>query len=216
MTSIGSTIRRAFGPYERQVAEAYRRIFIDLDDLAGAIRARLSATPPARILEIGCGEGALAERLVRDWPEARYLGIDIIAHLGRMYAGAEGNVSFRQVTAQDLARQTPGAFDLVVINDVLHHVPEALRPEIVAAARDLLRPGGCLLLKDWARRPTPIHAACYVADRYIGGDATVRYMRLDEQRALIGAAFGAAALVEECTIAPWRHNHAFFVTRSDG
>lgn len=211
MTSIGATIRRALGPYERPVAEAYRRMFINLDDLAAAIRQRVT---PTRILEIGCGEGALAERLVHDWPDAHYTGIDIIGHLGRMYEGPVHNVVFRQVTAQDLAQETPGAFDLVVINDVLHHVPTPLRPEIMTAARDLLCPGGCLLMKDWARRPTPIHAACYAADRYIGGDTTVRYMSLDEQRALIHDAFGVNAQIAECTIAPWRHNHAFFVTRT--
>ncbi len=58
---LGPQIRRLFGPYERQVAEAYKRVFIDLDDFAG--RLRLWVPHPARILEVGCGEGAMMERL---------------------------------------------------------------------------------------------------------------------------------------------------------
>lgn len=208
MSSLGATIRRAFGPYEREVSELYRRLFIDLDDLAGRIR---DWAAPRSILEIGCGEGALAERLAREFPRADYLGIDIIPHLGRLYDGPSDRVRFRQVDAAVLAGEAPGRFDLVVINDVLHHVPPAARRDLLAAARRLLAPDGHMILKDWVRRPTPIHAACYVADAYVGGDRGVRYMTMDEQRRLIAEGFGPEAVVAEASVAPWRHNHAFLV-----
>jgi 2-polyprenyl-6-hydroxyphenyl methylase/3-demethylubiquinone-9 3-methyltransferase len=207
MNSIGATIRRAFGPYERHVAEAYRRIFINLDDLAGRIR---SWCAPQSIVEIGCGEGALAERLMRDFPTASYLGIDIVPHLGRLYRGPKDRAHFRQVIAEDLAAEG-NRFDLVVINDVLHHVPADERLGILVAAGNLATPGGHIMLKDWIRRPTPIHAACYFADAIIGGDRSVRYMPMSEQRELIMAAFGSGAVVDEVSVAPWRHNHAFLI-----
>ena len=206
--SIGATIRHSFGPYERQVAELYRGMFVNLEDLAGKIR---TWSAPQRVLEIGCGEGALAERVARDFPQSDYLGIDIISHLGRMYAGPEHNVSFRQVTAQDLAIEQPHRFDLILINDVLHHVPDDLRAEILDAARRLLAPRGSLIFKDWVRRVSPIHALCYFADAYIGGDKTVRYMPLGEQRDLIARVFGEGAIAAEATIKPWRHNRAFLI-----
>ena len=206
--SLGATIRKAFGPYERQVSDLYRRIFIDLDNLSARIG---SWTAPRSILEIGCGEGALAERLMRNFPQASYLGIDIIPHLGRQYDGPRDQARFRQVRAEALADEIGGQFDLVVINDVLHHVPPSERAGLLAAARRLLAPGGRVVLKDWLRRPTPIHAACYIADAFIGGDRGVRYMTLDEQRQLISAAFGPGAVVSEGSIAPWRHNHAFLI-----
>ncbi|WP_238368505.1 class I SAM-dependent methyltransferase [Mesobacterium pallidum] len=210
MGSIGRTVRKAFGPYERQVSELYRRIFIDLEDMSRAIR---DWSEPTDILEIGCGEGALAERLTRDFPQAHYTGIDIIPHLGRLYEGPADRVQFQQVTAEDLAVQQPGRFDLVVINDVLHHVPDALREGILVAARDLLAPGGKLVFKDWVRRPTPIHAAVYVADVHVGGDKGVRYMPLDEQEALIARVFGAGAVTARRSIAPWGQNLAFLVEK---
>ena len=104
--------------------------------------------------------------------------------------------------AADLAEELGGHFDLVVINDVLHHVPPAQRDGLLTAARRLLAPDGHLVIKDWLRRPTPIHGACYFADAYIGGDRGVRYMAIEEQRRLIDAVFGPEAVVAESSIAP--------------
>lgn len=205
---IGRAIRRALGPWERQASELYRSMFIDLEDMSALVRAW---SKPERIIEIGCGEGALAERLVRDFPDAQYTGIDIIPHLGRMYSGPRDRVAFRQITAEDMARDHAGAFDLVVINDVLHHVPAALRPGILCASRSLLAPGGSLILKDWVRRPTPVHAAVYIADAVIGGDRGVAYMTADDQRRLIADSFGDHAVLAERSVRPWRQNLAFHV-----
>ncbi len=208
MASVGASVRRALGPYERQAAELYRRIFIDLEDLSDCIG---NWADPKSICEIGCGEGALAERLCRDFPDATYLGIDIIPHLGRMYEGSRAE--FLQIDAQDLAEKRAGQFDLVVINDVMHHVPVAIRAEILSAAKKLLMAGGVLVFKDWLKRKTPIHAACYVADVHIGGDKNVAYMDMEEQRDLITLVFGPDAIVAEQSVKPWSQNHAFKVVR---
>lgn len=208
MASIGASVRRAFGPYERQVSELYRRVFIDLENLADCIHNWSDAKA---ICEIGCGEGALAERICRDFPDASYLGIDIIPHLGRMFEG--DRAEFRQIDAQDLAEERAGQFDLVIINDVMHHVPGPLRADILEAAKKLLMPGGILIFKDWLRRKTPIHAACYIADVHIGGDKNVAYMAMDEQRDLILSVFGSDAIAAEQSIKPWSQNHAFKIVR---
>src|ERR1700737_3902722 len=63
----GPLIRRSFGPYERVITEAYRRVFTKLDDFIGLV---LVWVPQARrILEVGCGEGAITERLVEAYPD---------------------------------------------------------------------------------------------------------------------------------------------------
>lgn len=208
MSSFGATVRKSLGRYERPVSEIYRSVFINLEDLASSIR---NWSQPKRILEIGCGEGALAELVVRDFPQAEYLGIDIISHLARMYAGPLDNVEFRQITAEDLSTELPGHFDLILINDVMHHVPDALRLGLLIAAKELLAPGGSLIFKDWVRRASPIHALCYVADVYVGGDKSVRYMPLDEQRNMLTEVFGAGSIVAEANIRPWDHNQSFLV-----
>src|SRR6266550_6369923 len=97
---LGPLIRHLFGPYERQVAEAYKRVFIDLDDFAG--RLRLWVPHPARILEVGCGEGAMMERLATIYRGATITGIDIKSTVGRLYRGDTARVTFLQRTADML------------------------------------------------------------------------------------------------------------------
>lgn len=210
MSSVGSRIRRAFGPYERSVADLYRRCFVDLDELSRCIR---DWTHPRSIVEIGCGEGALAERLTQAFPSASYLGIDIIPHVGRLYQGSRERVVFRQISSRQLVGERSRQFDLVVIADVLHHVERPLRASVLESARDLMTADGHLVLKDWVKRRSAIHAACYFADVYIGGDRNVEYMTLEEQKTLIEFTFGPGAIKKEAFIAPWRHNCAFLVSK---
>lgn len=208
MAGLGAIVRHSLGRFERPVSDAYRGIFINLEHLGAVIEDWAS---PRSILEIGCGEGALAEILQKRFPEAAYLGIDIIPHLGRMYAGPRDKVRFEHIRAELLAEERSGAFDLIVINDVLHHVPRAERPDVMLAAKKLRAPGGLLVLKDWCRRPTLIHAMVYTADVHIGGDKSVHYMSLDEQKRLIKDTFGSATIRDEKTIRPWAQNHAFLI-----
>jgi 2-polyprenyl-6-hydroxyphenyl methylase/3-demethylubiquinone-9 3-methyltransferase len=208
--AIGPIVRRAFGPYERQVAEAWRALFFNLDDWIAL--AASWAPGSRRILELGCGEGYSTERLAALFPDAEILAVDIAPNIGRLYAAPAERVQFRIAYAEDLAAECPGQFDLVVLTDVLHHVPGAMRPSLLAAARDLLAPGGVLAFKDWERRWSPIHALAYSADRWLTGDR-IAYLTLDEARDILAQTFGAAALGRTCHVAPWAHNYAIRVKR---
>ena len=94
--------------------------------------------------------------------------------------------------------------------DVLHHVPGALRVDLLGAIRATLAPGGVFVFKDWERKPTPIHWLCHASDRWITGDA-VSYLTRAEMRDALARSFGAAALVAEAPVAPWRNNIATLV-----
>lgn len=205
---IGPAIRRLFGPHERRVSEAYRAIYFDVDAFIRRIRAW---TPDARrILEVGCGEGAITQRLVAAYPGAAITGIDISPRVGRLYEGPAGAARFLETTVQELAAAEPGRYDLVVLADVLHHVPDAMRQPLLDAIRTLMAPGACLAFKEWERNGTPIYWLGYASDRWITGDR-IQYMTRDEVRGRIAAAFGAEAMVDEARIAPWRNNIATLV-----
>lgn len=206
--AIGPMVRRAFGPFERQVAEAWRALFFDLDDW---ITMAAGWAPGARrILELGCGEGYSTERLAAAFPDAEIMAVDIAPNIGRLYAGPADRVQFRIAYAEDLAAESAGRFDLIVLTDVLHHVPGPLRASLLGAARQLLAPGGVLAFKDWERRWSPIHALAYSADRWLTGDR-IAYLTLDEARGLLAEVFGADALGPTRHIAPWAHNYAIRV-----
>lgn len=206
--AVGSYIRRMFGPYERHISEAYRAIFFDIDSFVRKIREwRPTASA---ILEVGCGEGAVTERLRAAYPDAKITAIDIIPGPGRLYNGEMNGVQFCQSDVQTVAADEPGQYDLVVLCDVLHHVPLDLRQSLLDAIRTTLAPHGVLIFKKWERSRTPIHWLCFASDRWLTGDR-VAFMTRAEMRRQLMLSFGEAALDAEMTLAPWRNNVATVV-----
>jgi 2-polyprenyl-6-hydroxyphenyl methylase/3-demethylubiquinone-9 3-methyltransferase len=95
-----------------------------------------------RVVDVGCGGGILAESMALRG--ASVLGIDLgekalgVARLHKLESGAA--VEYRLVSAEALADEMPGAFDLVTCLEMLEHVPDPA-PVIDACAR-LAKPGG--------------------------------------------------------------------------
>jgi len=106
-----------------------------IERLAGGLSGR-------RIVDVGCGGGILAEAMAAKG--ATVTGIDLaekplkVAMLHRMEIGS--NVDYRLVSAEDLAAESPGAFDMVTCMEMLEHVPDP--PAIVNACAKLVKPGG--------------------------------------------------------------------------
>ena len=132
------------GRYERQISEQYRSIYVDVDAFVATVQSW--AVSPKRILEVGCGEGAVTERLAAAYPDAKITAIDITPRVGRD-AGPRDKVTFLQSPVQEIAASEPRQFDLVVLSDVMHHVPDALRQDILNAIKGALAPGGVFVFK---------------------------------------------------------------------
>jgi 2-polyprenyl-6-hydroxyphenyl methylase/3-demethylubiquinone-9 3-methyltransferase len=197
-----------FGPYERQISEAYRSIYIDIDAFVELIRKWKPSA--SRILEVGCGEGAVTQRLSAAYPDAKINAIDITPRIGRLYQGSLDNVRFIQCAVQEIATAESGQYDLVVLSDVLHHVPIAFRRGLLDAIRTALARHGTLVFKDWERNYAPIHWLCYASDRWLTGDR-ISYMTRREMRACLALTFGENALVAEVRVGPWWNNLATLI-----
>ena len=97
-----------------------------------------------RVLDVGCGGGILAEAMAARG--ARVTGIDMgdaplkVAQLHLLESGLE--VDYRKVEAEALARDMPGAFDVVTCMELLEHVPDP--SAMVQSCATLVRPGGWL------------------------------------------------------------------------
>ena len=91
--------------------------------------------PPAHVLEVGCGQGELAEALVAAGYDV--LAIDPEAPSGRI---------FRRTTIEEL--EEPGPFDAVVASRSLHHVGDL--GTVLDKIAVLLRPGGAVILDEFA------------------------------------------------------------------
>ena len=205
---LGPLVRRMFGPFEQQISDAYRSIYIDIDAFAELMR--LWQPNATNVLEVGCGEGAVTQRLNATFPDAKITAIDITPRVGRLYCGPLDHVTFAQCTVQDIAASECGSYDLVVLSDVLHHVPVDLRQGILDAIREVLAPQGILIFKDWQRNYAPIHWLCYASDRWLTGDS-VSYMTRDEMRRILAKSFGESALIAEARVRPWWNNLATLV-----
>lgn len=206
---IGRIVRKAFGRHERRVAEMYRHAFVHLDAFASSIRARVGTA--TEILEIGCGDGLVTERLALAFPGAALTGIDICPQPGRLYRGDPTRVRFLRSSAQELRAAEAARFQLVIIADVLHHVPYPDWTGFLASVRPLLADGATLVLKDWVREWTPAYFIGYLSDRLITGDR-IRYPGEPELRALARGAFGSDAIRSEFRVGPWHSNFALVIS----
>jgi SAM-dependent methyltransferase len=103
-------------------------------DLAAAA---IAAVEPGSILEIGCGTGAFAARLLCEHPAASLVAIDQSARMAEL-TRARG-VDARVADAMDLPFDD-ASFDVVVAMWMLYHVPDL--DIALAQVRRVLRPGG--------------------------------------------------------------------------
>lgn len=206
--SVGSVVRSLFGRHESAISDLYRNLFFNADAFVSTVKRWVPVAP--NILEVGCGEGAITQRLAQSYPDASILGIDITPRIGRLYEGRTEGVCFLQTTVQELADRRPNAFDLIVLADVLHHVPDPERQELLDSIRMLMSPGCRFVFKEWERNRSLIYWLCYLSDRWITGDR-IRYMGGGELRRRISISFGRRAALAEERIGPWCNNLAILV-----
>ena len=96
-----------------------------------------------RVLDVGCGGGILTDAMAR--MGADVLGIDLstkalrVAQLHALEAQTTG-VTYREVSAEALAQETPGTFDVITCMEMLEHVPDPSL--VVQACATLVKPGG--------------------------------------------------------------------------
>lgn len=95
-----------------------------------------------KVLDVGCGGGILSEGMASRG--ARVTGIDLsdkplgVAKLHLMESGL--TVDYRKISAEDIAAEMPGAFDVVTCLEMLEHVPDPA--STVRACATLVKPGG--------------------------------------------------------------------------
>ncbi|MBE6884584.1 MAG: methyltransferase domain-containing protein [Ruminococcaceae bacterium] len=115
----------------------------------------LDSSQKLKILEVGCGPGALAEALHRWYPQAEITGVDRDSAFVRFAAEQVKGVAFLEGDATALPFEDH-TFDVTISNTVAEHIePSKFYKEQLR----VLKPGGvCLVLS--SRRGIHVEAAC--------------------------------------------------------
>jgi SAM-dependent methyltransferase len=112
------------------------------------VHERLNADPPARVVDIGCGEGWSTLAIARAYPRARVVGIDLDApsiEAAARHAADNGmadGVEFRNADAASLDDPADLAIIIEAVHDMSNPVP------VLRAVRDALAEGGSLIVVD--------------------------------------------------------------------
>ena len=120
--------------------------------------ARIGATRPRTVVDLGCGGGNLTRLLVDRWPGADVIGVDASPEMVERAGGVEG-ITAELGTIEDwagAAARPSAPVDVVVTNAALQWVPGhvALIERWVAA----LRPGGWFAMQVPDNDDAPSHA----------------------------------------------------------
>jgi ubiquinone/menaquinone biosynthesis C-methylase UbiE len=116
-----------------------------------------------RVLDVGCGTGALALRMARRG--ARVKGIDLSAEMLELAdqrvreAGLEGRVSLAEMGVAELDGEPRGSYDVVTSGLCLSELSDDEVVYALRQARRVLVPGGLLLVADEVR-PRSLLARC--------------------------------------------------------
>ena len=118
--------------------------------------ARVGASEPRTVVDLGCGEGTLTASLAQRWPAARVTGVDSSPEMlaaAAAYA-VPGRVTFTHGDAQEWQPAEP--VDVLVTNAVLHWVPG--HADLLRRWAGQLAPGGWLALQVPGNFRAPTHA----------------------------------------------------------
>lgn len=106
-----------------------------------------------KVLDVGCGGGILSESMALRGADVS--GIDMgeaplsVAKLHQLESGLE--INYRRITAEELADQEAGQYDVVTCLEMLEHVPDP--GAVISACARLVKPGGQVFFSTINRNP---------------------------------------------------------------
>lgn len=153
----------------------------------------------AKVLDVGCGGGLLAEAMANYGAEVT--AIDLVPsslEVARLHALESGvNVDYRESTAEALAEEQAGTYDIVTCLEMLEHVPEPA--SVIDACGRLVKPGGQVFFSTINRTPKAYLLAILAAEYVLRllAKGTHEYERFVRPSELARFAVAAGLSVQE-------------------
>jgi len=172
------------------IARALMRGFL------GAVGELYAQTRPISVLEVGCGEGLLAQHLLRTAPpRGRFVACDL--ELDRVAPGLDPRIEFVQASIYELPFAAR-SFDVVVCCEVLEHLEDPRR-----GLRELARVAERRVLVSTPWDPV-WRALNMMRGRYLGAlGNTPGHIQHFTRRSLVRLAETELRLLERRTPLPW-------------
>jgi SAM-dependent methyltransferase len=159
------------------------------------VAARLKATPPARILDFGCGAGRSLPYLAQYFPEAELWGYDVSTE-SLKFAAQRVPQAHLFTDWQDLGAVR---FDAIIAANVFHHIPWPERPTALQQCRQFLAATGQMFLFEH----NPYNPLTRWVFEHCPFDAEARMMNLRT----------ALALVQQAGFSEVSHGYTLFFPR---
>ncbi len=174
--SLGRIVRACLGDrHARAAGRAYRALFVDLDKVSAIVAKELP--PNAHVLDVGGGDGEHLNGLLALRADIRVSTIDVAPTVGQWIESRhrERVTCLPSTSLHDYAGSGRACPDVLLVSDVMHHIPVQDRESFLATAVGLFlrAPKMRIIVKD----VEPAHWRAtlgYLSDRYVTGDRTVR------------------------------------------
>ncbi len=170
---------------------------------------------PVRVLDVGTGTALIPLELCRRDVPTHITGVDLAAYMLQVgqrnviREGLQSRIKLEHLDAKDLPYSS-GAFDWVISNSIIHHIPEPL-----GCLREMVRvvaPGGLLFVRDLLRPadlPTLKHlvrtyaAGANVHQQQMFDDSLHAALTLEEVREMLDALSLPTSWVTQTTDRHW-------------
>jgi cyclopropane fatty-acyl-phospholipid synthase-like methyltransferase len=212
--SIGKVARKLLGKRLFNVAGSYyRAVFVDLRKVARAVASEFPKD--ASVLDVGGGDGAPLNYLLALRSDVRVTMIDLGPSVGQAVREEfRDRIIFRPGTSvRQYVSSGERKPDAVMINDVLHHVPDSNRDDFFRDLAELLGDTGALcIIKDIEPGYFRSRLSLW-ADKYVSGDKTVSLVSRAEVVRRMSQVLGSVRVRETCLFAEDVPNYALVFQR---
>ena len=126
----------------------FARLARDRDAAVQELLARSLPGGPARLLDVGCGDGTLIGTVLRRWPDVEITGVDLLPDRIDEARRSVPDATFI-VASADVLPLAAATFDVVTAITLFSSIPSAdMERSAAAEIGRVLRPGGWLVWYD--------------------------------------------------------------------
>ena len=168
----------------------------------------LLLTDQGRILDVGCGFGLFAAYFGQTQPGRTIVGVDPDARRVKLATRVSQTLNLANTFQLGDVRDhsLEGPFEAAYVLDVMHHIPKDDQRAVLARLRDLLVPGGTLIVKDITTEPRFGLAFTELLDRVmVGWDEPLAYRHHREWGEMLDELGFRVRMVRVPDILPYPH-----------